>query len=156
MSKSEMIIFEAKKEIGYKEIPAGSNKTKFGEWFGYNGVAWCGIFVSYIYAKAGCQLPKIGWTKGFAGCPVAVEYFKKSGEVIPMSSAKPGDIAFFDWNKDGKFDHVGIFLHDNGDGTFETIEGNTAVGNDSNGGEVMQRTRSYKTVEIFVHPKVLS
>ena len=37
------------------------------------------------------------------------------------------------------------------DETFETIEGNTAIGNDSNGGKVMIRRRSKKTA-IFVHP----
>lgn len=153
--KAEIIIAEAKKEIGYTEIPAGSNKTKFGEWFGFNKVAWCGIFVSYIYAKAGAQLEKIGWSKGFAGCPIAVEHFKKTKQVVTKDQVKPGDIVFYDWNKDGRFDHVGIFLKDNGNNTFEAIEGNTAVGNDSNGGAVMQRTRSYDIVEIFVHPKVL-
>lgn len=154
-ASAEKIIFEAKKEIGYKEIPAGSNKTKFGEWFGFNSVAWCGIFVSYIYAKAGFQLEKIGWSKGYAGCPIAVEHFKKTGQVVKKENVAPGDIVFFDWNKDGKFDHTGIFIKDNGNGTFQSIEGNTAVGNDSNGGEVMERTRSYAIVEIFVHPKVL-
>lgn len=152
--KAELIIAEARKEIGYKEIPAGSNKTKFGEWFGLNKVAWCGIFVSYVYAKAGCPLGNIGYLKGYAGCQSAVAHFKKTGEIVSKNKVQPGDIAFFDWNIDGKFDHTGIFLKDNGDGTFECIEGNTAVGNDSNGGEVMQRTRSYK-VAIFVHPKVV-
>ena len=155
MSKAELIIGEAKKEIGYTEMPANSNKTKFGEWFGVNGVAWCGIFVSYMYAKAGCHLGNIGYLKGYAGCQTAVKHFTEKGEVVTKEKVQPGDIAFFDWNKDGKFDHTGIFLKDNGNGTFECIEGNTAVGNDSNGGSVMQRTRNY-SVALFVHPKVLS
>lgn len=153
--KAEKIIFEAKAEIGYKETPAGSNKTKFGEWFGMNAVAWCGIFVSYCYSKAGFPLGNVGYTHGFAGCAVAVAHYKASGEVVTKDHVKPGDIVFYDWNKDGKFDHTGIFLKDNGNGTFQAIEGNTAVGNDSNGGEVMERTRSYAIVEVFVHPKVL-
>lgn len=153
--KTELIIGEAIKEIGYKEIPAGSNKTKFGEWFGMNGTAWCGIFVSYIYAKAGAQLEKIGFSKGYAGCPTAVAHFKETNQCVSKENVKPGDIVFYDWNKDGKYDHTGIFLKDNGNGTFDAIEGNTGVGNDSNGGEVMQRTRSYAIVEVFVHPKVL-
>lgn len=153
--KNELVIAEAKKEITYKEFPAGTNKTKFGEWFGLNGVAWCGIFVSYCYAKAGAQLEKIGYSKGYAGCSTAVMHFKETGQCVSKENVKPGDIVFYDWNKDGKFDHTGIFLKDNGNGTFEAIEGNTAIGNDSNGGEVMQRTRTYAIVEIFVHPKVL-
>lgn len=155
MSKAELIIGEAKLEIGYREMPPNSNRTKFGEWFGLNKVAWCGIFVSYIYAKAGCPLGNIGYLKGYAGCQTAVSHFKSTKEVVTKENVKPGDIAFFDWNGDGKYDHTGIFLKDNGNGTFECIEGNTAVGNDSNGGSVMQRTRNY-TVALFVHPKVLS
>jgi cell wall-associated NlpC family hydrolase len=155
-SISEKIIFEAKKEIGYKEFPSGSNKTKFGEWFGFNNVAWCGIFVSYCYAKAGLKLDQIGWSKGFASCQAAVAHFKATEQTVTKETVVPGDIVFFDWNKDGKFDHTGIFLKNNNNGTFQSIEGNTAIGNDSNGGEVMERTRSFNLVEIFVHPKILN
>lgn len=155
-NNGEKVLAEARKDIGYCETPAGSNKTKFGQWFGFNGVAWCGIFVSWCYSKAGHQLEKIGWTKGFASCPIAVEHFRKTNQTVTKENVKPGDIVFFDWNGDKKFDHVGLFLKDNGNGqTFQTIEGNTAIGNDSNGGSVMERTRSYATVEVFVHPKVL-
>lgn len=153
--KSELIIGEAKKEIGYKEMPPGTNKTKFGEWFGLNGVAWCGIFVSYIYFKAGCQLPKIGYSKGYAGCATAVAYFRKSGEVVKWEDVCPGDIVFFDWNGDGKFDHTGIVEIKTGLNQFDSIEGNTAIGNDSNGGEVMLRHRTYTGREVFVRPKVV-
>lgn len=66
------IVEIASAEIGQKEQPENSNETKYGEWFGLNGVAWCGIFVSWVYAMAGRQLPKIGFTKGFAGCQTAV------------------------------------------------------------------------------------
>lgn len=34
------IIRIAQKEIGGIEKPANSNKTKFGKWFGLDGVAW--------------------------------------------------------------------------------------------------------------------
>lgn len=30
----------ASKEIGYSETPNNSNKTKYGKWFGFDGVAW--------------------------------------------------------------------------------------------------------------------
>ena len=145
------IIRIAQKEIGTGEKPINSNKTKYGKWFGLDGVAWCGMFVSWCYAQSGFQLPKIGFTKGFAGCQTAVSYFKKN-ELVTTKPVE-GDIVFFDWNGDGRYDHTGIFvkwldsnLH------FETIEGNTAVGNDSNGGQVMIRKRLNKNV-LFVHPK---
>jgi len=139
----------AEKEIGQSETPANSNKTKYGKWFGFDGVAWCGVFVSWCYAQAGFQLPKIGFSKGYAGCQTAVAYFKKMNQI----TKKPvqGDIVFFDWNSDGRYDHTGLFVKWITEDTFETIEGNTAIGNDSNGGLVMRRNRSKKTA-IFVHP----
>jgi len=145
------IIRIAEKEIGTVEKPVNSNKTKYGKWFGLDGVAWCGIFVSWCYAQAGFPLPKIGFSKGYAGCQTAVAYFKKNG--MTTTSPVEGDIVFFDWNSDGRYDHTGIFVKWITTDTFETIEGNTAVGNDSNGGQVMRRNRSKKTV-IFVNVSV--
>lgn len=142
------VIRVAEKEIGQVENPTNSNKTKYGKWFGFDGVAWCGMFVSWVYSTAGFPLPKIGFTKGFAGCQTAVAYFKKNNQI----TSKPvvGDIVFFDWNKDGRYDHTGIFVKWLNDSEFEAIEGNTAVGNDSNGGQVMRRKRN-KSAAIFAH-----
>lgn len=137
-------------EIGNSEKPKDSNRTKYGAWFGMNGLAWCGMFVSWVYAHSGKKLPPIGYTNGFAGCQTAVEHFRKHGKVV--KDPQPGDIVFYDWNKDGRYDHTGIFEGFTPDKTyFSVIEGNTAVGNDSNGGTVMRRTRSVKTA-IFVRP----
>ena len=142
------IVEIAKKEIGEKESPINSNNSKYNKWFGLPKLPWCGMFVSWCYATAGYPLPKIGFTKGFAGCQTAVAYFKKSGQVTKTPVA--GDIVFFDWNKDGRYDHTGIFVKWLNENEFETIEGNTAVGNDSNGGQVMRRKRN-KNVAIFTH-----
>ena len=151
--KATAIVSLATQEIGEKESPAGSNKTKYGEWFGLNGEAWCGIFVSFIYSKAGAPLGKIGFSKGFAGCATAVEHFRKTGEVVSQQNVKAGDIVIYRFKT--RPDHTGIFISHNADGTFTAIEGNTAIGNDSNGGEVMRRTRKFSQVELFAHPKVL-
>lgn len=145
------IVEVAEKEIGYTEIPANSNKTKYGKWFGFDGVAWCAIFVSWVYDKAGKPLPNIGWTKGMAGCPVAVAFFKKKNMITTNPVA--GDIVFFDWNLDGRFDHVGIFVRQIDNKTFETIEGNTSMTNQSNGGQVMRRVRNYNKGVLFVNVK---
>ena len=56
--KMNEIVRVAEKEIGQIEKPLNSNKTKYGKWFGFDGVAWCGMFVSWVYATAGFQLPK--------------------------------------------------------------------------------------------------
>jgi hypothetical protein len=60
---------------------------------------------------------------------------------------QPGDIAVFDWDG-GLPDHVGIVIRANGNG-IDTVEGNTAVGNDSDGGEVMRRKRQLSSVAVL-------
>jgi hypothetical protein len=144
----QKIIEIALSQIGTKEDPANSNKTEYGAWFGLDGVAWCGIFVSWVYAMAGRQLPNIGFSKGFAKCQTAVKYFREHNMIT--TTPVMGDIVFFDWNNDERYDHTGIYLKEVDALNFDTIEGNTAIGNDSNGGEVMPRTRKYSHA-IFVH-----
>lgn len=161
MSNGQKIVDIAKLAIGTEESPPNSNKTRFGEWFGLNGQMWCGIFVSYCYAKAGFPLGNIGFPKGFAGCQTAVAHFRSTGEIT--TNPQSGDIVFFDWNGDGRFDHVGIFQYRISSTAISTIEGNTSLKNDSNGGSVMERSRTdfplregdNYTKCIFVHPKVL-
>lgn len=143
------IVEIAYKELGTTESPKNSNKTKYGKWFGWDGVAWCGIFVSYCYHKAGNPLTGVGFSKGFAGCQTAVAYYKKNNKIV--SIPKEGDIVFFDWNNDGRYDHTGIFISHLSGNEFQSIEGNTSLTNQSNGGNVMLRTRNYNTA-IFVRP----
>ena len=72
-----------------------------------------------------------------------------------MTTLEPveGDIVFFDWNGDGRYDHTGIFVMWLEKGkTFHSVEGNTAIGNDSNGGGVMLRKRTNHNV-LFVKVK---
>lgn len=146
------IISIASNEIGYEETPRNSNKTKYGEWFGLDGCAWCGIFVSWCYFKAGYTLGNIGFSKGFAGCQTAVKYFRESKCIT--NDPQEGDIVFFDWNGDGRYDHTGLFVKWINSTHFETIEGNTSLLNQSNGGSVMRRKRKVADA-IFVHPKCL-
>jgi hypothetical protein len=58
-------------------------------------------------------------------------------------------VVLFDW----RFDHTGIFVKDLGNGYFQSIEGNTSLANQSNGGQVQLRKRSY-AIAVFVHPSV--
>lgn len=155
--KREKVLFIAKSQIGISESPPNSNKVKYNTWiygketFGA-AYAWCGAFVSWCLNEAGFPLGRIDLLKGFVGCPYAVANIHKWGKEVWPKEAKPGDVVFFDWQLDGKFDHTGILESHNADGkAFTSIEGNTAVGNDSNGGSVMRRERSYKFAK-FVRP----
>lgn len=162
---NERVVALAKAELGVKESPAGSNKTKYGAWFGLDGKAWCGMFVSYIYAMAGAMLGRIDFLKGYAGCDAGVKFFKTTGQLVSKENVQPGDIVFFDWQQDAKTDHTGIFMRHIDENFFESIEGNTAISgstdprevakHDSNGGGVMLRKREYRHVVLFAHPKAL-
>jgi hypothetical protein len=149
------VLAKAVAEIGYKEEPPNSNHTKYGKWYGLDGMAWCAMFVSWCFDQAGLTLPQINNVKGFSGCQSAHHYWDERKRIIAKENVLPGDIVFFDWQGDKRFEHTGIFEKDNGDGhSFTTIEGNTAVGNDSNGGEVMRRTHRPYNRAVFVHPEV--
>ena len=71
--------------------------------------------------------------------------------VVPTDKVEPGDIAMFDWQRDGISDHVGIVeSKPSKNGNFKCIEGNTSQGNDSDGGEVMRRNRNKNQVQVFI------
>jgi hypothetical protein len=143
---------EAKRWLGTKETPPNSNVAKpFGPWYnGYVG-PWCAVFVSYCLEKAGFKHTDPGSAR-WAYCPYMVNDARaqRNGlRAIPASAVEPGDIVLYDWDG-GVADHVGFFEEWIVRGsTFHAIEGNTAVGNDSNGGEVMRRVRSVSQVEQF-------
>lgn len=158
------IVEIAMQQIGTKESPAASNKQKYGEWYGMNGQKWCAIFVSWVYWTAGSLINIAKVTgfmenKGFHHCESAYQYWKRTNKLT--TDPRPGDIILYDWEK-GKpeetpqeklSDHVGIFVKwiDIKLGTFEAIEGNTASGNDSDGGEVEHRKRNVKFIKAFVN-----
>ncbi|MGL5922178.1 CHAP domain-containing protein [Chroococcidiopsis sp.] len=145
----ESVLKIATSYLGYKESPPGSNRTKFGEWYGMDGQPWCAQFVSYCFYIAGLPLPATT-SKGFAYCPYGVNWFKQLKRFYTTPAV--GDVVFFDWGKDGVSDHVGIVEAVNLDGTVTTIEGNTSASNNSNGGEVQRRKRSLSQIQGFGRP----
>lgn len=150
----QKILETAESQNGVKESPAGSNKTKYGAWYGLNGVKWCAIFVSWVYNEAGHPLGKIDTLKGYQSCASGYNFWKKKNMLT--SSPQAGDIVLYDWNGDGTCDHTGIFIAWINEGvSFFAWEGNTAVGNNSDGGQVMRRERKKSTVKAFVNPGVV-
>jgi hypothetical protein len=101
----------------------GNNHTKYGAWFGSNGVAWCAQFVSWVFAHSGNRLPSIDGPhgKGFQYCPDAINYARAHGQL--HSTPKVGDIFLC---KDGH--HTGIVSRVFPDGHFDTVEGNAGPG----------------------------
>lgn len=153
-SKGVRALAEAVKHVGVREQPAGSNRNPFGKWFGVDGVPWCAEFVSYAFSVGaavtickGFKAPGC-YPQGCAYVPTLEAWLRQSGQWAGRVAPKPGDIAIFNWDG-GVADHVGIVEKNLGGGLFQTIEGNTAVGNDSNGGQVLRRTRSLTQVDGF-------
>ncbi len=150
MTSPNDVLMIAKGQIGYK-VKRGE-ASKYGLWYGepgFEAAAWCGMFVSWCFAQAKFPLPKIQSPKGFAYCPYGVNWFKKERKF--HGSARIGDIVFFDWGGDRISDHVGL-VEEVFPNYIRTIEGNTSATNQSNGGEVMRRTRYYPSCLGFARP----
>lgn len=145
MSLQDDFVAVARKEIGTKENPPNSNKTKYGKFTGHDGQPWCGSFVMWCAGQLKLNLPNVVYT------PTGVTGFQGKGLWSNAATAKPapGDIVFFDFPGGAKVDHVGIVVKDNGDGTIVSVEGNTIpdgkTGDESNGGEVCMKVRAYQT-----------
>lgn len=148
------IIKMAKSFVGVKESPANSNNVIFNtDYYGRNvygsSYPWCMVYVWDIFQKCNAKELFIDGGKS-ASCTYVMNWYKKKGKFY-TSKAKEADIVIFKW-KTSSPQHTGFFLCDNGNGTFQSIEGNTGIGNDSNGGEVMIRTRYYSQVIGFCRP----
>jgi hypothetical protein len=131
----------ARAELGTVEQRV--NRTKYGAWYGLDGLAWCAQFVSWVYATAaksvGCENPLINLQspKGFAGCTDAFERMKKRNWVLADNEAvRGGDIVIWDHdNKVGGAGHTGIVVATKVGG-FGSIEGNTNDAYSRTGGKV--------------------
>lgn len=148
ISQREKALLIAKKELGIKEFPYGSNIVKYSTWYGLNG-PWCAMFITWCYAQAG---NKNTFKRGsnYAYCPFIVNDARAERNGLrTVSKPIPGDLVLYDWDG-GVSDHIGIFERWVTPGSsFLAIEGNTSLGNQSNGGQVMRRLRFQSQVEIF-------
>jgi len=138
----------AQAEIGTKESPANSNRTKYGSWYGMDGNPWCAMFTTWAYNYGASDLKRTsgsmrkGQTYAYVPYIVNDARAKRNGLAV-TSSPVAGDLVCFDWGYDGTFDHVGLFEQwVPSSSSFYAIEGNTSTSNNSDGGEVMRRQRA--------------
>ena len=96
---------------------------------------WCAAFISWCALHAGVS-PAV--FPRHASCTLGRALWKEIG-AWRESGFKPraGDLVYFDWDKSGDCDHVGIVLSLDG-GRLHTIEGNS---------ENAVRKRSYSTLD---------
>ena len=133
----------AQGELGNTESPAGSNRTKYGKWYGMDGNPWCMMFVQYCFAMAGYPLPH-----KTASCSDLLSWYRKYAPECIVTAPKARDIVIYN------FGHTGILESAAAD-TVTVVEGNTsasAAGSQDNGGGVFTRTRSRSLVQAFIRP----
>lgn len=138
MTEIEKLISIAKADIGYSESPPNSNMTKYGEAYGTNGVPYCVQAQWYWFGKANLSKYFYGGGKT-ASCTELMNYHKKLGQVV-TSGYQRGDLILYQFDSDAPPDHIGLCTGSTST-TITTIEGNTSVSSDDNGGSVMERTR---------------
>lgn len=163
--KRALVLKIAQSKVGIKENPPGSNNVIFNTLFYGRPVhdgdkpgasyAWCFTAVSEIFQEAKLPLPGIQYRRGFAGVPFAMQHLKQWATEVSFENAQPGDLIIYDWNQDNRPDHIGFLkTKDLKLKTIQALEGNTAIGNDSNGGEFMDRPRKVFGGMRFVRPNV--
>lgn len=143
------ILTLAKSFLGVQESPANSNNVRFNtDYYGKavsgDDYPWCCAFVWDIFRLSGASELFYGGGKT-AYTPEVKAYAEKHDQWVE-DNYRPGDCALFNFKGGTTPKHIGFIEKKNSDGTYETIEGNTGVGNDANGGEVMRRTRQTKFI----------
>jgi len=141
----------AREYIGLKESPAGSNRILFAEWYGIIG-PWCAMFLTYCFVKAGSKAFAKGSYWAYVPFMLNDARAQRNGLItIDKSKVVGGDIAPYSFKRDGFPVHVGLVLtRPDNNGNFTAIEGNTSGGSDSDGGEVMVRSRNILDVVEFI------
>jgi hypothetical protein len=129
-------------ELGYRENPAGSNMSKYGAWYGGDGQPWCAYFVTWCFEVGAGGSPSFAKGSYYSYCPYVVSDARNGRNGLSVTGSPiPGDLVVYDWQRDGTFDHIGIFKSGSAY-EWHAIEGNTSTSDQSNGGQVMDRYRN--------------
>lgn len=156
MATAKQIIAKAESYIGTKESPAYSNNVIFNtDYYGHpvNGASypWCVTFVWDIFRMCGASDLFYDGRKT-AYCPAVLAWGRENGLIV--TDGREGDLILFDWDNTNPndADHIGFIKAKSADGYYITIEGNTSITDNSNGGEVMERRRS-SCIRAIIRPK---
>lgn len=118
----------------------GNTGGKYRKYVGEGG-SWCDIFVYWLYNANGCG-SLLNWTTKAQriNCPTSIQWCKSNLAQIPLYLAQPCDLIYYDWDKNGIPNHIGVVeAHDTTDAIY-AIEGNT------NDGKVARKHREGKYV----------
>lgn len=121
---AERIVALAASQVGIAET--ATNKVKYNtEYYGSavsgSAFSWCCVFIWWLFHTLDADNLYYNGEKT-ASCTTLYNWAKSAGLAI-YGNYQPGDIVFFDWDKSGDCDHVGIVESVSGN-TVYTIEGN--------------------------------
>lgn len=125
---------------GTKEHPANSNDgPMIRKWLAntrvFSPAPWCMAFANSMFLDVGLDLKY----RNEASVGFFQDWAAQRGWIVKVP--RRGDLVCYKFDSDDWPDHVG-FVISAGANRIVTIEGNTAIGNDANGGMVMKRTRA--------------
>jgi hypothetical protein len=140
------VIARANHYLGYHEghdNTGWNNLTRFGVEYGFNGVAWCQIFVWCVFHETGGEslVPKT------ASCLQAWDWYRTRGRT--GSKPKVGALVYF-----GPGDHVGIVTRFDRS-TITYVSGNTSDGHSGPGvaNSVSQHVVSRSVPHGYAYPR---
>ena len=144
----------ARADLGYTENPPGSNRTKYGEAYGMNGVPWCVEALWFWFDQAGERMAFFGGGKT-ASCSVLLRWYKEQGLTVPVEDVQVGDIVLLNFHGGKDPEHCGLVVETYGVAIF-VIEGNTSPGlegSQNNGGCVALKQRNPSQIVAVCRPQ---
>lgn len=138
MATSQIGVHEGQDERGW------NNDNPYGEWYGFNRVAWCAIFISWSAAKSGCGkiVPRGAYTPSVANWYQAKNRWHRNPKV--------GDqffkYGFVPSENRSRIHHTGLVIKVLDNGFFLTVEGNTNNSGSSQGDGVYKLKRSIQSL----------
>lgn len=135
MKTNKELLAIAKKQIG-------NTGAKYRNYVHASG-SWCDMYVFWLYDANGCGslLPWKGKQRTY--CPASIKWCRKHLAEIPPYLAMACDPIYFDWDKNGVPNHIGVVEERVSATRVNTIEGNTS------GGKVDDKKRERYICGIF-------
>ncbi|MFB9684558.1 CHAP domain-containing protein [Amycolatopsis plumensis] len=138
--RGQEIVHAARKELGTRENPPGSNRNPYGP-----TAAWCSSFATAMWRKAGVRIPVLP----FSGD--VYHWGERNGHAYgkhALHEAKPGDVLIFGTGPQNTSTskHIGIV---------EKVEGNQVTMIEGNSGDAVRRNTHTLSASTFyggVHP----
>ena len=152
MATAKQIINKALSYEGVKEDRNGYVIFNKRYWGRDIDAAWCAAFVWCVFQDCNASELFFNGNK-CAYVPTIADWGIAEKLTVPKSQGRYGDLVTFDWDHNGNSDHIGFIINKNADGSYQTIEGNTSLTNQANGGQVMIRTRYQSSISYIIRPK---